>query len=82
VTSREKRLQRMALNPRNASRREVISLLESHGFVRRGGKGSHTCYKHPRLPDVKLTIPAGLKATYVKQVLEAIYRVREIEENG
>jgi len=34
------------------------------------------------LPDIKLTIPAGLKVTYVKQVLEAIYRVREIEEHG
>jgi len=82
VTRREKRLDRMARNPRNVSRKELISLLEAHGFVRQGGKGSHTCYKHPGLPDVKLTIPAGLKVTYVKQVLEAIYRVREIEENG
>ena len=82
MTRREKRLERMASNPRNVSRKELISLLEAFGFVRRGGKGSHTCYKHPGLPDVKLTIPAGLKVTYVKQVLEAIYRVREIEEHG
>ena len=72
----------MARNPRNASRRELISLLESFGFVCRGGKGSHSCYKHPDLPDIKLTIPAGLKVTYVKQVLETIYSVREIEEHG
>jgi len=81
VTRREKRLERMARNPRNVSRKDLISLLEAFGFVCRGGKGSHTCYKHPRLSEIKLTIPAGLKVTYVKQALEAIYRAREIEEH-
>jgi len=82
VTRREKRLQRIERNPRNVSRKDLISLVEAYGFVRRGGKGSHTCYKHPGLPEVKLTIPTALKVAYVKQVLETIYRVREIDEHG
>ena len=82
MTRRDKRLERMARNPRNVSRNELISLLEAYGFVYRGGKGSHVCYKHSALPEVKRTIPMKVTETYVKQALEAIYRLREIEENG
>ena len=82
MTSREKRLERISRNPRNVSRRELMSLLEAYGFVRRGGKGSHTCYVHPQLPGVRLTMPRTLKVAYVKQALQAVYRVMEAEENG
>ena len=82
MTSREKRLERISRNPRNVSSREMMSLLEAYGFVRTGGKGSHTCYVHRELPGVRLTIPRTLKVAYVKQALQAVYRVREVEENG
>jgi predicted RNA binding protein YcfA (HicA-like mRNA interferase family) len=29
--------------------RELIAELENHGFVNRGGKGSHRNFTHPRL---------------------------------
>ena len=29
--------------------RELIAELESHGFVNRGGKGSHRNFTHPRV---------------------------------
>lgn len=82
MTKREKRLERMARSPHNVSRRELVSLLESYGFVYRREKGSHSCYKHPALPEIKLIVPMKLKEAYVKQALEAIYRLRESEENG
>jgi len=34
------------------------------------------------LPEIKLTIPRKLKPGIVKQALEAIYRLKEIEEDG
>ena len=82
MTRLEKRLQRIARNPRNVVRDDLVSLLVSFGFVRRGGKGSHSCFKHPRLPGVMVTIPRKLHSEYVRQALDAIYRLREVEENG
>lgn len=82
MTKLDKRLQRIERNPRNVARDDLVSLLKSYGFVCRGGKGSHSCFKHPELPEIKLTIPRKLKPGIVKQALEAIYRLKEIEEDG
>jgi predicted RNA binding protein YcfA (HicA-like mRNA interferase family) len=84
VTRLEKRIRRLRQSPRNISSRKLISILVSLGFELRGGKGSHKCYKHPKLPQIKLTVPQQnpLREMYVKQALNAINKLKELEDNG
>jgi predicted RNA binding protein YcfA (HicA-like mRNA interferase family) len=84
VTRLEKRIRKLGRSPRDISSTELINILISLGFERRGGKGSHQCYKHPKMPQIKLTVPQQhpLKEVYVKQALDAINKLRELEDNG
>jgi predicted RNA binding protein YcfA (HicA-like mRNA interferase family) len=84
VTRLEKRIRKLRQSPRNISSRELINILVSLGFELRGGKGSHQCYKHPKLPQIKLTVPQQhpLKVQYIRQALNAISKLRELEDNG
>lgn len=83
MTRLQKRIRKIQQNPRNVPCEELISVLLSLGFECRGGKGSHECYKHPRLPEIKLTIPRQnpLKSVYVVQALRAIYTLEELDDN-
>lgn len=84
MTRLEKRIRKLRQSPRNISSRELINVLVSLGFELRGGKGSHQCYKHPELPQIKLTVPEQnpLGEVYVKQALDAINKLKELEDNG
>jgi predicted RNA binding protein YcfA (HicA-like mRNA interferase family) len=83
VTKLEKRIQRLEQNPRSISSKELSSILTALGFECRGGKGSHECYKHPKLPEIKLTVPDQnpLKQPYVAKALDAIHRLEELEDD-
>lgn len=79
----QKQIQKLEQQPKNIDPKQVLSILAALGFTRRSGKGSHVGCSHPDLPDIRLTIPyqKPLKAVYVKQILDAIYQLREIQEN-
>jgi len=49
--------------------RELKKLLRKTGFTERQGKGSHTVWSHPLLPDEPVTI-AGKDGDDAKQYLE------------
>jgi predicted RNA binding protein YcfA (HicA-like mRNA interferase family) len=36
--------------------RELKASLEKAGFSKRSGKGSHTVWRHPMLPDLRVTL--------------------------
>jgi predicted RNA binding protein YcfA (HicA-like mRNA interferase family) len=61
--------------------RKLKSILRKAGFTRKAGKGSHTVWQHPRLPDKRVVLSGhdgdDAKHYQVKQVREAI---REAEE--
>jgi predicted RNA binding protein YcfA (HicA-like mRNA interferase family) len=78
----EKRIQKLYDSPRNISDRELINILEMLGFEERGGKGSHTVYKHPKLPH-PLTVPDQnpLKVGYVVQARKIIAELLELLED-
>jgi predicted RNA binding protein YcfA (HicA-like mRNA interferase family) len=77
VSKKLKRLQRLIQNPRDIPSDELIRILESFGFERKGGSGGHQCYKHSDLPEVKLTIPKQnpLFRNIVVQAINAIQKV-------
>jgi predicted RNA binding protein YcfA (HicA-like mRNA interferase family) len=83
VTRLQKRIVKMRQHPRNVPSDELVSVLLSLGFERRGGKGSHQCFKHPGLPEVKLTVPKQnpLRRTYVVQALNAIHKLVELDDD-
>ncbi|NPV53550.1 MAG: type II toxin-antitoxin system HicA family toxin [Firmicutes bacterium] len=70
-------------NPKDVRFEDLDKILKKYGFeCRQPSKGSsHYNYYHPRLPDI-LTIPYArpIKAIYVKQVIEAIGKLREGSE--
>lgn len=68
---------------KNINSNELISILEALGFEYRGGKGSHSVYKHPKLPAAKLTVPLQrpLKAIYIKQALNLIEQLEELNND-
>jgi len=84
VTKLEKRLRKLEQSPRNISSEELSTILISLGFEYRAGKGSHSFYKHPKLPEFPLTIPEQnpLKQVYIKKVRDLINRLREMENDG
>jgi len=76
-----KRIERIRNNPRNASREEIISILQSLGYIEQGGSGSHRCFRHP-LPGVgMLTIPCRIFPQIVKQVLVSIDQLMELSDD-
>jgi len=83
VTGLDRRIRRLAQNPKGVSSAELISVLVSVGFEERGGKGSHRCFRHPKVPGVFLTVPKQnpLGRAYVVHALNAINRVLEQLEN-
>lgn len=60
--------------------RELIAELERHGFVNRGGKGSHRNYYHPGCPLV-VTISGkdgnDAKKYQIKQVRQALDELKK-----
>lgn len=60
--------------------RELIKIVESHGFVNRGGKGSHRNFLHPS--GVKITISGNLGED-AKQYQEKEVRkvIKEAQDN-
>jgi len=81
VTKIEKAFQRIKKNPRNVPRHELISLLEAHGFEAKGGKGSHSCFRHPDLPGEMITIPDRnpVSKVYVVRAINSIQMSRGLE---
>jgi predicted RNA binding protein YcfA (HicA-like mRNA interferase family) len=79
----EKRIRKLYDSPRNISDRELISILEMLGFEERGGKGSHTVYKHPKLPHTLITVPDQnpLKVSYIVQARKILSELLELLEN-
>jgi predicted RNA binding protein YcfA (HicA-like mRNA interferase family) len=60
--------------------RELIKIVEDHGFVNRGGKGSHRNFLHPS--GVKITISgnAGDDAKpYQEREVKKV--IKEVQEN-
>ena len=58
--------------------KELIKILESAGFINRGGKGDHRNYKHPK--GVNITISGKLgndaKLYQEKDIKEALERLK------
>lgn len=83
MTKREKRLQKIRQNPKNVSKEILDSVLTDFGFEARKGKGSHTIYTHPNEENAiavashKSHVPVYI----VKQVLEAIDRIKETDKD-
>ena len=77
-----KRVQRLLDSPNNVRSDELIAVLLALGFEEKGGKGSHRCYKHPDLPNVKLTVPKQnpLRRAYVTKAIEAITELLDAED--
>lgn len=73
----QKKIDKIRNNPRNVSREKLISVLYSLGYIDEGGKGGHTCFRHPLLPGQKLTIPGFVLEYVVKQVLNSIDELLE-----
>lgn len=84
MTSLDKRIQKLRQQPHGVSTDELERILFALGFYFRKGKGSHRCYQHPDLPDLRLTIPYRRKLSkiYVTQALKAIDRVLELREEN
>jgi predicted RNA binding protein YcfA (HicA-like mRNA interferase family) len=59
--------------------KELVKMLESAGFINRGGIGSHRNYKHPK-KGVNITISGKLggdaKPYQVKDVKKALERIK------
>lgn len=73
----EKKIEKIRNNPRDVSSDDLISILLSLGYIDKGGKGSHTCLRHPLLPGRPLTIPRNVFPRVVKQVLKSIDELLE-----
>jgi hypothetical protein len=69
----EKLLEAARTNPQNLRFEELCQLAECHGFVPRGGKGSHRVYKGPggTLP-LQTGSNGKAKVYQVKQLLSII----------
>ena len=61
--------------------RELKKLLRKTGFIERQGKGSHTVWSHPLLPDEPVTI-AGKDGDDAKQYLtqQVNKRLKKLED--
>lgn len=73
----KKKIEKIRNNPRNVSQNDLISILLSLGYIDEGGKGSHTCFRHPQLPGRPLTIPRTIFPNIVKQILASIDELLE-----
>lgn len=76
--SRERRLARMAANPRDWSIDDVQALCAGYGLAFRRRSGSHATVSHPTQPEI-LTIPANrpIKPVYIRQLIRFIEKVEE-----
>ena len=84
MASREKRLEKMAANPKaDWAIEDVQALCEAWGIGFRRGGGSHCTVSHPIQPDI-LTIPANrpIKPVYIRRLVEFVARVSEGARNG
>jgi len=81
MTNLQKRIQKLRNQPRGISSDQLGRDLRALGFWERGGKGSHKCYQHAKLPGVRLTVPKRnpLPPVYVKLAWQAIEKLMEIE---
>ncbi|BCX79254.1 type II toxin-antitoxin system HicA family toxin [Campylobacter sp. 19-13652] len=72
MSQKDKLLEKIKNNPKNASLETIKSLLLAHGWHLRSVKGSHHTFKNTN--GAQLTIPYNkpVKICYVKLVLEAI----------
>ena len=84
MASREKRLEKMAANPKaDWAIADVQALCEAWGISFRRGGGSHCTVSHSTQPDI-LTIPANrpIKPVYIRRLVEFVARVSEGARNG
>jgi len=83
VTKLEKRIRRLAQQPKGVSSEELVSILEALGFHCRSGKGSHTVCHHPDLQGLRLTVPdqRPLRSVYVRKALRIIYQLQEMQKD-
>lgn len=79
MANRQKLLQKARNSPSNLRFSEICKLAEECGWERRGGKGSHFVYTHPKLGgqsgymmNFQESDAGKAKETQVKQLLNAI----------
>lgn len=64
--------------------RELKAELEGLGFARQPGKGSHTNWRHPRLPGFRVTLSGrdgdDARRYHVEAVREAVAKLRKVQE--
>ena len=81
MSKREKRLEKARNNPKNVTFEELVTLLESYGFQKAHGEGSHVTYWYNQ-DELALRITIvyrrpHVKPAYVEEVIEKIDRVKE-----
>lgn len=81
MSKREKRLEKARNNPKNVTFEELVTLLESYGFQKAHGEGSHVTYWYNQGGlALRITIVyrrPHVKPVYVEEVIEKIDRVKE-----
>jgi predicted RNA binding protein YcfA (HicA-like mRNA interferase family) len=83
MTKREKRLQKLRQNPKDVSFDELRQVLESEGFYLDHTSGSHHVFRAVVANEVfKVVVPFArpVKPIYVKQVVDAIDKLRQVKE--
>ena len=80
MSKKDKLLEKFKRTPKNCTYREVVSLLEKHGFVvkERAGKGSHSKVHHPLHKDLRWTLSKD-KPMSVFHIEEVVSLVEEVE---
>jgi predicted RNA binding protein YcfA (HicA-like mRNA interferase family) len=72
--SAKKLYEKIKRNPKNVSFKDINTLMEAGGFIRRSSKSSHYVYTHPDLRDIQdsVTTPFNrpVKVFYIKKALE------------
>jgi predicted RNA binding protein YcfA (HicA-like mRNA interferase family) len=81
MSGADKQIAKMRNNPRDWQIDTLVSLAEKHGIEVRSHGGSHYIFSHPNVP-FHPSVPAHrpIKPVYVKQFIELIDAVKELEK--
>jgi predicted RNA binding protein YcfA (HicA-like mRNA interferase family) len=83
MSKREKRLQKLRQNPKNVSLDEIRQVLEAEGFELDHVTGSHYIFRAEagnEILTVVIPFRRPVKPVYVKQVLTAVEKWRQVVE--
>ncbi len=82
MSRREKRLRDALQNPRQVRFETLVSILEDHGYVGRGGTGSHVVLRNPQTgATVTLSRPhGGRKHMPIVAVRDALRQIGAIDD--